>query len=136
MPQEIYAKLGIKNATLSPDTPEPNIMASGVLAQALHFNGLTPHTAQAHNFLMTCNPCAGVADLKAICKDILRACGPDSATYYTRPSTLLKLIRREATTHGATSSSASTSTTYPTGASVAFCYTNPTPFSPPDPRYS
>jgi hypothetical protein len=31
---------------------------------------------------MTCNPCAGVADLKAICKDILKAVGPNSTNAY------------------------------------------------------
>ncbi len=31
---------------------------------------------------MTCNPCVGVTDLKAICKDILKAVEPNSTNAY------------------------------------------------------
>jgi hypothetical protein len=58
------------------------MLANGVQAQALHINGLTPHCDQTYSYIMTCNPCAGVADLKAICKDILKAVGPNSTNSY------------------------------------------------------
>ncbi len=46
-------------------------MASGVQAQALHINGLSPHTYQQYMYLMTCNPCIRVHDIKGIIKDNL-----------------------------------------------------------------
>ncbi len=67
---------------LSPDMAEPITLANGVRAQALYINGLTPHCDQNHSYLMTCNPCACVADLKAICKDILKVVGPNSTNAY------------------------------------------------------
>ena len=41
-------------------------MANGVQAQALHINGLSPHTDQRSIYLMPCDPC-----IKEIIKDIL-----------------------------------------------------------------
>jgi hypothetical protein len=46
-------------------------MANGVQAQALHINGMSPHTAQQYTYIMTCNPCSRVHDIKEIVKDIL-----------------------------------------------------------------
>jgi hypothetical protein len=46
-------------------------MSNGVQAQALHVNGLTPHTDQQYTYIMTCNPCARAPDIKEIIKDIL-----------------------------------------------------------------
>ena len=76
--KETFVKLNIGPDALSPDEAEPIILANGVQAQTLHINGLTPHCDQIHNYLVTCNPSAGVADLKTICKDILKAVGPNS----------------------------------------------------------
>ena len=45
-------------------------MSNGVQAQALHVNGLIPHTDQQYTYIMTCNPCARVHDIKEIIKDI------------------------------------------------------------------
>jgi hypothetical protein len=72
MTHEAYDLLGINGEALSQDRATPIPLYNGVPAQALHVNGLTPHVHQEHAFLLTCNPCAGVADLKQICKDILR----------------------------------------------------------------
>jgi len=80
--QEAFVKLNIGLDALSPYTAEPITLANGVLAQALYINGLIPHCDQTHSYLVTCNPCAGVADLKAICKDILEAVGPNSTSAY------------------------------------------------------
>jgi len=46
-------------------------MSNGVLVQALHINGLSPHKDQRYTYLMTCNPCTRVHDIKGIIKDIL-----------------------------------------------------------------
>ena len=61
--QEAFVKLNIGLDALSQDKAEPITLANGVQAQALHINGLTPHCDQTHIYLMTCNSCAGVADL-------------------------------------------------------------------------
>jgi len=80
--QEAFVKLNIGLDALSTNKAEPITLANGVLAQALPINGLAPNNDQTHNYLMTCNLCAGVADLKAICKDILKALGPNSTNAY------------------------------------------------------
>ena len=81
--QESYARLGIDGEALNPDQALPIPLSNGVPAQALHVNGLTPHVVQEHAFLMTCNPCAGVADLKLVCKDILRCISTHYITDYS-----------------------------------------------------
>jgi len=57
-------------------------MANGVQAQALHINGLSPHTDQRYTYLMTCSPCIRVHDIKEIIKDILQCVSDNpNATY-------------------------------------------------------
>jgi len=79
---EAYARLGIDGEALNPNQATPVPLSNGVPAQALHVNGLTPHVVQEPAFLMTLNPCAGVADLKLVCKDILRCVSPHYITDY------------------------------------------------------
>jgi hypothetical protein len=81
--QEAFVQLIIGGETLSPDRTKPVIPANGVQAQALHINGLTQHCDQTHNYSMNCNPCAWVANLKAISKDKLKVVGPKSTTAYS-----------------------------------------------------
>jgi hypothetical protein len=81
--QEAFMKLNIGGGALSQDTAQPITLANRVQAKALHINGLTPHCDKTHNRLMNYNPCARVDDLEAICKDILKAVGPNSTNAYT-----------------------------------------------------
>ncbi len=57
-------------------------MASGVQAQALHINGLSPRTYQRYKYMMTFNPCIRVHDSKGIIKDILFCVSDNSKAAY------------------------------------------------------
>ena len=74
--------LGITIDTLLASAPIPIPMANGVQAHALHINGLSPHTDQRYTYLMTCNPCIRVHDIKGITKDILFCVGDNSTAAY------------------------------------------------------
>ncbi len=62
----------------------PILISNGVQAQALHVNGLTPHTDQHYTYIMTCNPCARVHDIinEIIVKDILHFVSEHPGTSY------------------------------------------------------
>ncbi len=80
--QEATAELGIPLRNLMVPSPIPIPMSNGVQAQALHVNGLTPHTYQHYTYIMTCNSCARVHDIKEIIKDILHFVSDHPGTSY------------------------------------------------------
>ena len=80
--QEASDWLGIPIHNLLTPSPTHIPMANGVQAQALHINGLNPHTEQHFTYLMTCNPCIRVHDIKEIIKDILHVVSDNPIASY------------------------------------------------------
>ncbi len=82
--QKAIAWLEIPLYNLMATSPIPIPVSNGIQAQALHINGLTPHTNQHFTYLVTCNPCIRVHDIKEIIKDILHFVSDNPDASYDR----------------------------------------------------